>query len=219
MKIPPRLTFATQMVAGLWSSIVQIAVMNWALSTIPEVCSSTQANNYTCPNGRVFFNASIIWGAIGPARMFSPGQVYSSLLWFFLAGAIFPVVIYIAARVFPRYRFLKFLNAPLIFGGAGLIPPATPLNYLSWGIVGYLFNKLIRDRFRGWWMQYNYVLSAGLDVGLALGTILIFLTLNLTSTSFPEWWGTRIASDTMDMKDTAVQIVLPEGNKFGPRTW
>ncbi|BCR87390.1 small oligopeptide transporter, OPT family [Aspergillus chevalieri] len=219
MKIPPRLTFATQMVAGLWSSIVQIAVMNWALSTIPEVCSSTQANNYTCPNGRVFFNASIIWGAIGPARMFSPGQIYSGLLWFFLAGAIFPVVIYIAARVFPKYRLLKFLNAPLIFGGAGLIPPATPLNYLSWGIVGFLFNKLIRDRFRGWWMQYNYVLSAGLDVGLALCTILIFLTLNLTSTSFPEWWGTRIASDTMDIKDTAVQIVLPEGETFGPRTW
>lgn len=219
MKIPPRLTFATQMVACLWSSIVQIAVMNWALNTIPEVCSSTQANNYTCPNGRVFFNASIIWGAIGPARMFSPGQIYSGLLWFFLAGAIFPVFIYIAARVFPRYRLLKFLNAPLIFGGAGLIPPATPLNYLSWGIIGYLFNKLIRNRFRGWWMQYNYVLSAGLDVGLALGTILIFLTLNLTSTSFPEWWGTRIASDTMDMKDTAVQIVLPEGETFGPRTW
>ena len=189
MKLPPRLTFSVQMVAGLLSSVVQIAVMNWALSTIPEVCSSTQPNNYTCPNGRVFFNASIIWGAIGPARMFSPGQTYSGLLWFFLVGAISPVAIYIAARVFRKQRFLRFLNAPLIFGGAGLIPPATPLNYISWGIVGFLFNKVIRDRSRGWWMQYNYVLSAGLDVGLALCTILIFLALNMTSTSFPVWWG------------------------------
>lgn len=211
MKLPPRLTFSVQMVAGLWSSVVQIVVMNRVLSAILEVCSSTQPNNYTCPNGRVFF--------IGPARMFSLGQTYSGLLWFFLVGTIVPVAIYIAARLFPKQRFLRFLNAPLTFGGAGLIPPATPLNYISWGIVGFLFNKVIRDRFRGWWMQYNYVLSAGLDVGLALCTILIFIALNMTSTSFPEWWGTRIASDTMDMKDSAAQIVLPEGETFGPRTW
>lgn len=31
--------------------------------------------------------------------------------------------------------------------------------------------------------------------------------------------GTRIASDTMNMKDSAVHIVLPEGETFGPRTW
>jgi hypothetical protein len=68
-------------------------------------------------------------------------------------------------------------------------------------------------------MQYNYVLSAGLDVGLALCTILIFLTLNLTSTDFPSWWGTDIAQNTMDASDSAIQIVLPEGQTFGPKTW
>jgi hypothetical protein len=68
-------------------------------------------------------------------------------------------------------------------------------------------------------MQYNYVLSAGLDVGLALCTILIFLTLNLTGTSFPDWWGTLIATDTMDMADSAIQIKLPDGQKFGPTSW
>jgi OPT family oligopeptide transporter len=218
MKIPPRVTFSAQMVAGVWSSLVQIATMNWALGAIKDVCDKHQANHYTCPNGRVFFNASVIWGVIGPARIFSVGQLYSPLMFFWIAGAVLPVAIYFGARALPRSP-IRYLSAPLIFSGAGLIPPATPLNYLSWGIVGFVFNKLIRDRFRGWWMQYNYVLSAGLDVGLALCTILIFLTLNLTSTDFPSWWGTDIAQNTMDASDSAIQIVLPEGQTFGPKTW
>ena len=206
------------MVAGLWSSLVQIAVMNWALGTIKGVCTLHQANRYTCPNGRVFFNASVIWGVIGPARMFSIGQMYSPLMFFWIAGALLPIAIYVGARVFPRSP-IKYLSAPIILSGSGLIPPATPLNYLTWGIVGYVFNKYIRDRWRGWWMQYNYVLSAGLDVGLALCTILIFLTLNLTQTSFPDWWGTRIAQNTMDAAGTAIQIPLAEGETFGPASW
>ncbi|EAU32140.1 conserved hypothetical protein [Aspergillus terreus NIH2624] len=218
MKVPPRLTFAAQMIACLWCSVVQVAVMNWALATIPGICTTTQPDHYQCPNGRVFFNASIIWGVIGPERMFSSGQLYSSLMYCWLAGALLPVLIYVGARVFPRSR-IRFLSAPIIFGGAGLIPPATPLNYLTWGIVGLIFNKFIRDRWRGWWMQYNYVLSAGLDVGLALCTILIFLALNMTKTTFPSWWGTDIASNTLDAEGTAVQIVLPDGEKFGPKSW
>lgn len=218
MKLPPRVTFAGQLVACLWSSIVQICTMNWALGAIKNVCDAEQANRYTCPNGRVFFNASIIWGVIGPSRMFSPGQIYSGLMWFWLAGAILPVAIYLGARYWPKSP-IRYLSAPVIFGGAGLIPPATPLNYLSWGIVGLVFNRYIRNRFRGWWMHYTYVLSAGLDVGLALCTILIFLTLQLTNTSFPDWWGTNIAADTMDASGKAIQIKLPAGEKFGPGSW
>lgn len=68
-------------------------------------------------------------------------------------------------------------------------------------------------------MHYTYVLSAGLDVGLALCTILIFLTLQLTNTDFPSWWGTNIAADTMDASGSAIQVVLPEGETFGPKSW
>lgn len=218
MKVPPRVTFAAQAVSCLWTSVVQIAVMNWALSAIKDVCSQDQVSHFSCPNGRVFFNASIIWGAIGPQRIFSPGALYSPMLWFFLAGFILPVLIYLGARAFPKSP-IRYLSAPIIFGGAGLIPPATPLNYLSWGIVGFVFNKYIKTRWRGWWMQYNYVFSAGLDVGLALCTILIFVTLQLTGTSFPSWWGTEIAANTLDASDGAKQITLADGQTFGPTSW
>ena len=220
MKIPPRTMFWSQTIATIWSSIVQVAVMNWGLGTIKNVCSQHQVNHYTCPNGRVFFNASIIWGLIGPQRIFSPGQIYSSMLWFWLVGAILPVLIYFGARAFPKSP-IRYLSAPVIFGGTGNLPPGTPLNYLSWGIVGFVFNKYIMNKYRGWWMRFNYLTSAGLDVGLALSTIIIFFCLQLTNTQFPSWWGNDFPLTTMDQQDTAVQRVVDPttGEFFGPRVW
>lgn len=239
MKVPPRTMFWSQTVATIWSSLVQIAVLNWAFGAIENICDQEQASHFTCPGGRVFFNASVIWGLIGkssglwagseawkfntnahtgPQRIFSPGQVYSGLFWFFLVGALFPVFLYLMARWKPQ-SFWRYMMAPVIFGGTGQIPPATPINYLSWGIVGWFFNRFIRNRNLGWWMQYNYVTSAGLDVGLALCTILIFCTLSLTQTDAPNWWGNNVVDTTMDAMDTAVQKIVAPGEFFGPRTW
>jgi hypothetical protein len=71
------------------------------------------------------------------------------------------------------------------------------MNFLMWIFVGFIFSKVIRDRFRGWWLQYNYLLSAALDAGLALCTILIFLTLQLTQKSPPSWWGNNVVKSTL----------------------
>ncbi|KAJ3469230.1 hypothetical protein MRS44_003295 [Fusarium solani] len=105
MKIPPRTMFLTQVVATTFSCFIQIVVLNLALNNIEDVCEPHQADHFTCPGGRVFFAASIIWGLLGPARMFSPGQVYSGLFTFFIVGAITPIVIYLAAKRWPRSPF------------------------------------------------------------------------------------------------------------------
>ncbi|KAI9733514.1 MAG: hypothetical protein M1818_007262 [Claussenomyces sp. TS43310] len=215
MKVPPRTMFFTQLVATFWSGIVQIAVMNWALGAIPNVCASDQAHNFTCPQGRVFFTASVIWGLLGPQRIFSPGQVYKALYWFFLPGALLPVILWLLASKFPKSPF-RYVMAPLIFGGTGWIPPATPINYLAWGMVGWFFNRYIRGKHLGWWMHYNYITSAGLDVGLVLSTIVIFLTITLTNTNAPTWWGNNVVSSTLDAQSAAVQKIVPEGQTFGP---
>ncbi|MCJ1278809.1 hypothetical protein MMC21_006627 [Puttea exsequens] len=223
MKIPPRTMFTAQTIATLWACIVQVAVLQWALGgAIKDICTEDQPNKFNCPNGRVFFNASVIWGLIGPQRIFSPGSLYANLQFFWLAGILAPILFYVLARMFPRLPF-KYLSAPLIFGGSGQIPPATPLNYLTWGIVGFVFNKFIRNRYRGWWMRFNYITSAGLDVGLAICTIVIILTLNLTNTSMPSWWGVSVANNNADNLDEAIKIVNPDpsatGRFFGPTNW
>lgn len=68
-------------------------------------------------------------------------------------------------------------------------------------------------------MRYNYLTSAGLDVGLAICTIVIIAALNLTGTKFPEWWGNGTPAGTLDYLGTAVQEKVAKGTKFGPSTW
>ncbi|PWN33139.1 small oligopeptide transporter [Meira miltonrushii] len=218
IKIPPRVTFTGQMVATAWSAIVQVGMMNWALGNIENICHRDQKDHFSCPNARVFFNSSVIWNLISGRRVFSPGATYSHVLIFFLPGFILPIVFWLIAKKWPKSP-AKYLCAPIIYGSLSLIPPATPMNYATWGLVGFIFNKWIKNRWRGWWMQYNYTLSAGLDVGLALSTIFIFCTLQLTKTNFPTWWGNGKAQQTMDLTNTAIRKHVAEGEYFGPRTW
>ncbi|KAL1897711.1 hypothetical protein Sste5346_004019 [Sporothrix stenoceras] len=218
MKIPPRTMFMSQIVASTFACFIQVAVLNFALNNIDGVCERDQPEHFSCPGGRVFFSASVIWGLLGPARMFSPGQIYSGLFFFFGLGAIVPIIIYFAARRWPKSP-VKFLMAPLIFGGSGAIPPATPLNYLSWGIVGFVFQYWVRKRHFAWWSRLNFLTSSGLDLGLALSTLVIFFAFTLNNIDPPNWWGNNVVTSTMDFQDTAIQVVLPAGQTFGPATW
>ncbi|CAK7239085.1 MAG: hypothetical protein STHCBS139747_000507 [Sporothrix thermara] len=218
MKVPPRTMFASQLVASIWSAIVQIAVMNWALGSIDGVCTDGQANNYTCPSAKVFFTASVIWGAIGPKRIFSGDATYANLQYFWLVGAVTPIITWFLARRFPK-SFWRYVNTPLIYGGSGWLPPAGVYIYLCWGSVGTFFNWFIRRRWNGWWLQYNYITSAALDCGLIVSTLIIFFTLYLTLADAPQWYGNINVFDTMDMTGSAVQQPLAEGATFGPTTW
>ena len=75
MKIPPRLVFTSQVTSSVFSVIASIVAQNWALDNIPDICSPEQKSFFTCPNLKIFTTASIIWGGIGPGRIFSHGAM------------------------------------------------------------------------------------------------------------------------------------------------
>uniref|UniRef100_A0A2P2PIA5 Uncharacterized protein n=1 Tax=Rhizophora mucronata TaxID=61149 RepID=A0A2P2PIA5_RHIMU len=78
---------------------------------------------------------------------------------------------------------------PILLSATSNMPPAKPIHYLSWGAVGILFNYYIYRRYRGWWARHNYILSAGLDAGLAFMGVLIYFTLQSNDLYGPSWWG------------------------------
>jgi OPT family oligopeptide transporter len=75
MKVPPRTMFAVQTVATVVSCFVVLGVQTWMFGNIPDFCSPDQPNGFTCPSTTTFANASILWGAIGPQRLFSQGAL------------------------------------------------------------------------------------------------------------------------------------------------
>ncbi len=157
MKIAPRTLFWAQGIAVVWGAIVQIAAMKWTQNHIPNVCSPDQKSHFTCPNGRVFFNASIIWGVIGPQRQFSPGNLYYPMLFFFIIGAVLPIISWLILKKYPNC-FLKSFFWPVFLNGTAMIPPATPYNYGAYCIVGTVFGFFIKRKWFDWWSKYNYSL-------------------------------------------------------------
>lgn len=188
------------------------------MGNISGACTPEASNKFTCPGARTFYNASVIWGVIGPGKIFHSGQIYSQLEWFFLIGAGTPVILFYLSKKFPKTP-IRYLMAPLIFGSVGQIPPATPLNYLSYCAVGWVFCFYLRRKYFGWWREYNYITSAGLDSGLAVAAIIIFFAFSLSGTDAPNWWGNVKIFETLDANNEAVKIVLPPGETFGPKTW
>lgn len=218
MKVPPRITFWCQVIATVWAVFVQIAVMNWTLGQIDGVCGNAQIDHFTCPNGRALFSSTIVWGVIGPRRMFGDGAMYSQLNWLWLIGAGLPVLLYLLARVV-KVRFFRHFHAPVMLGAMAWLPPGTPLSYSTWALVGLVFNGWIRRRWRGWWMTYNYTTAAALDSGLILATIVVFLAITFPGVAVPRWWGNVAPFETLDAVSAATLKTVPEGGAFGPATW
>jgi OPT oligopeptide transporter protein len=71
-----------------------------------------------------------------------------------VVGAVAPVIQWTLHKKF-KMSFLKYLNFPVMFSGILYMPPATPLNYVPWVLICFLFNFVIRRRHMGWWLKYN----------------------------------------------------------------
>ncbi|KAG8963485.1 hypothetical protein FRC03_002954 [Tulasnella sp. 419] len=219
MKIPPRMMFLTQTVAALIACFVVVGVQAWMFGNIPGLCERDQPDKFTCPSVRVFSTASLIWGGIGPARAFNFGNLYYPMLYFFPIGALLPIPFWYLARKYPR-SWYKYVNIPVCFTGLGNLPPATGINYASWTIVGFIFQYWIRRHNFRWWSRYNYIFSAGLDAGVAIGTMLVFFTLAYPRDGKIElnWWGNSVGTKTPDYLGTPLNTVAP-GETFGLREW
>jgi len=169
---------------------INIWVAWWLLNSIKNICRDdllSADSPWTCPIDGLFFDASVIWGLVGPTRIFGWEGKYSAMNWFFLVGALGPIIVWVLHKAFPKHSWIPLINLPVLFGATAMMPPATTLNYNSWILVGTIFNFFIFRYRKKWWQRYNYVLSAALDSGVAFMTIILYsLGLEIKS---PNWWG------------------------------
>ncbi|KIJ40174.1 hypothetical protein M422DRAFT_107595, partial [Sphaerobolus stellatus SS14] len=186
---------------------IYLGVQAWMFTNIKDMCNQQKETFFICPGTEVFGTASIVWGVIGPARQFSRGEIYYPLVFFFLIGAFLPIIPYMITRRYPS-SWARYVNFPVLFSGTGLIPPATALNFVPWALISFIFQYVIRRRHFSWWAKYNYVLSAGLDAGVAISVIVIFFTLqfpkhgSIGSHSVQTWWGNKGFKNTVEWNNS-----------------
>ncbi|CEP60871.1 oligopeptide transporter OPT1 LALA0_S02e01530g [Lachancea lanzarotensis] len=214
MKVPPRLIFAIQIYAALISGLVNVGIQEWMRSNIKDLCSSTQPDGFTCSNGRTVFNASIIWSL--PHYLFSPGRIYNPLMWFFLIGLLLPLVVFGLQKVFRKNQFLKYVHTPIFFTGPGNIPPSTPYNYTLFWAMSFALNT-IRKRWPKWYGKYNFVMGAGVEAGVAIAVVIIFLAVQYPGGKL-NWWGNTVHQKTYDHAYKTYYVVKT-GEKFGYDKW
>ncbi|CAL0307276.1 unnamed protein product [Lupinus luteus] len=194
MKIPPRCMYTAQLVGTLVAAVVNLSVAWWMYDNIKDLCMDDKAHHdspWTCPKYRVTFDASVIWGLIGPRRLFGPGGLYRNMVWLYLIGAVLPVPVWVLSKMYPEKKWIKLINIPVISYGFAGMPPATPTNIASWLITGMIFNYFVFRYKKRWWQKYNYVLSAALDAGTAFMGVLIFFALQNAGHNI-KWWGSQL---------------------------
>lgn len=216
MKIPPQTLFLTQVLSTVVGGLSSLAVQDWALKYIPDVCSKHQPDKFTCPDFKVFGTASEIWGLIGPKLLFNPGRTYNHLLYGFLVGALSPIPFWLIAKQYPNSQW-RLVNMPVMFTATGNIPPATGINFTAPTLVGFLTQYVWKKYRTVQWAKYNYVLSAALAGATAISTVFIFFTLqfpNGPNQQFMDegWWGNTAPYNTADALGTPFRT--PD-NKLG----
>ncbi|XP_042421312.1 oligopeptide transporter 7-like [Zingiber officinale] len=210
MKIPPRTMFMAQVVGTLIAAFVYLSTAWWLMETIPDICNKSLLSPdspWTCPHDHVFYDASVIWGLIGPRRIFGDLGTYAAINWFFLVGALGPLLVWLAHRAFPDKEWIRLINMPILIGATGNMPPATAVNYTTWILVGFLSGYVVYRYRRDWWKRHNYILSGALDAGLAFMAVLIYLCLELENVSL-HWWGNELDGCPLASCPTAPGVVV-----------
>jgi hypothetical protein len=127
--------------------------MNWQLQNIPNICQPDQKDKFTCVATYPFFTSSLVFGAIGPRRMFGSEGQYSNCLYGFLLGAVLSIVVFALSRWrFPQFRHVY---PPVLLSGGTFF---APLN-VGWLIpplyIGFLFQRYIKHKHFDWWANCN----------------------------------------------------------------
>ena len=170
---------------------------------------------FLCPGINTFFTASVLWGSIGPEKVFGHSGQYKLLLWGWFFGAALVVVFWLAVRRFKGAGWLRnFHPVTFCMGSLNLAPysfsyfwPAVPAAWLSWVYV--------RGRWLGFWSKYNFVLSAAWSAGVAVSAVVIFFAVKLPGAEI-DWWGNSITGAGCAGEISCSFKTLAEGERFKP---
>ncbi|KAG9327774.1 hypothetical protein KVV02_000220 [Mortierella alpina] len=146
-----------------------------------------------------FWGSGLIYGALGPARMFALDGKYGFVYLGFVIGLVIPVILWALSKRFPSIEWSKF-NVAIIAGGMSAFPNGYAVGIFPSVIVCVIFQYYIFRYHKGWWKKYVFILSAALDTGAAFTGLIIFLFLgggisSKLSVTIPSWWANHVAED------------------------
>ncbi|WWC67840.1 OPT family small oligopeptide transporter [Kwoniella pini CBS 10737] len=214
LHLPPRATFRAQMWGVIISSFVSLAIINWQFEAIPDLCVPGQKDLMTCPYYTTFYSSALLFGVVGPRRMYGSLGLYKNTLWGFFAGFALVFLAWVAKKRWPN-NLTKNINVPVIIFGAMYFAPYN-WSFIWAGIpLAWFFMSYVFKRFPSWWNKYCYVLSIGLTVGAAVSGVIQFFCITYPGGVMPTWWGNTVYVAGCDGLGCPLKE-MPEVGYFGP---
>ncbi|CAM1506483.1 Fc.00g061240.m01.CDS01 [Cosmosporella sp. VM-42] len=217
LKIPPRFTFWAQMVPTLVSTFVCVGILQYQVH-LPQVCTENAPFRFYCPGINTFFTAAVLWGTVGPKKMWGVGGQYTATLVGFPLGVVGVVLLWWLSNKFPKNKILRNTHPVVLFSG-GLIWAPYNLSYLWPAVpIGWFSWIYLKSRYLGLWSKYNFVLSAAFSAGIAISALVTFFALQYHNIEL-TWWGNTIPFQGCEGNSSTSCLLetLPGDEYFGPR--
>ncbi|KAG0310137.1 hypothetical protein BGZ97_012762 [Linnemannia gamsii] len=196
MKIPPRSMFIGQFWGTLIGSVFNYLTMILIIDSQRDILNGNKenpANLWTSQNVDIYWGSGLIFGALGPARMFALSGGYGYVFYGFLVGAILPVILWAFSKVCPRIPWSN-MNVSIIAGGMSAYPNGYTMGILP-SLISCLVFRLYMFRYHtAWWQKYALILASALDTGAAFTSIILFVFVSggispRLLINAPHWWG------------------------------
>ncbi|GJJ75281.1 hypothetical protein EMPS_07639 [Entomortierella parvispora] len=227
MKIPPRSLFIAQFYGTVIGAIINyytmILIINAHRSWLNGVGQGDPSGLWTGYNVQTYWGSALIYGALGPQRMFSNAGGYGFIFYGFLVGAIIPIILWALSKKFPKVSWEKF-NIAIIAGGMSAYPNGYSMGILGGTVTAILFQFYLFRYHKAWWQKYTFILSAALDTGAAFTGLFIFCFLGgglspKLAVSMPSWWGNHITAEGNNAPYLAVDRCGAAINPDGSQNW
>jgi len=205
MKIPPRAMFLAQIwgtvIGGLFNYAMMVVIINAHRGALDGTAPDPSGlwNGYI---PQIFWGSALIFGALGPSRMFSTTGRYGFIYYGFIIGAVIPVLLWFLSRRLPKFKW-ENINASLISEGMGAYSNGQTTGFLTMFTTCMVFQYYMFRYHKGWWQKYVFILAAALDTGAACTGLAIFFFFGggvspKLSVTVPSWWANHCnASDKM----------------------
>jgi hypothetical protein len=130
----------------------------------------------------------------------------------YIVGLFLPIPLYLIHQKWPKLRLDTF-NLAIVLGYLGALSHGTHSGFLMKFALGF-FAQLYLRRYRpGWFVKYNYILSAGLDGGTSLINFILTFTVFgggfMKTKKFPPYWGNNWQKGKIQQTWDDIVLLVP----------
>lgn len=234
--IKPRSMFRGQLISTILSAFVMAGIVTWQAQgkQTPRFCDTDDDAHFRCVSAKTYFNDAVAFGTIGPHVTLN--QIYPTLKWTFLIGALFPIPFFVCKKLLPmlaeRYPEDSRTHKILKFSWLQNIHEIVILNAgMSWGTsynwmqyfpnfyLGALWHFIAEKKYPRFWSKYSYILYNAVSVGIAFAALFCFFAAQYhhdVGEGTDNWWGNTVYTNTLDGNEKAFYNITDPRGYFGP---